>query len=306
MAPAPKPSRCGLSWVPSRKECGGGVPVRGPACLCPPAPASDTCPSSPGHMAAPAPRRSPGSRVSVGTSRPRRSEPPTDLRWVESVLLRSGLQLLGSGRTCPPHSPEAGVVESWGQSPLPHSTPAGQGPWPGLSTGSGGGTWFYRCSTAAHNVSASASWSFHSIPSACSGQGAPSTLGQKSLGVPLPSQLPSQRPQTGGAGRPGFQRFLRGPGICICTMLPRCLPRLPRSHTAETWPCPSPQVATQALGSPVEDQGLSASSPPGPSSSVSTGTPGGSPAPLASRGAAPSLQPRFSLRPPLYPPLFPL
>ena len=78
-------------------------------------------------------------------------------------------------------------MESRGQSLLPHSTPAGQGPWPGLSTGSGGGTWVYRCSTAAHNISASASWSSHSTPSVCSGQGAPSPLGRKALGVPLPS-----------------------------------------------------------------------------------------------------------------------
>lgn len=130
--PPPKPSRCGLSWVPSRKEGGGGVPVRGPACLCPPAPASDTCPSSSGHMAAPAPRRSPESRVSAGTSRPRRSEPPTDLKWVESVLLRAGLQLLGSGANLSPTQPRGRSGGVLGPEPAApqHTRRAGTLAWP--------------------------------------------------------------------------------------------------------------------------------------------------------------------------------
>lgn len=157
-SPSPAPP-CWVASVPgwpARRPAPAG---RGMGVAVPPAPA----PWGPWPSA---PRRSPGSPVSAGTSRPRRSGPPADLGRAEGACDGAVYPLLqqpGGGRRSPgpAHRPLHTGWEGIAAWPRP------QGP---------------RRSTAAQNKGTRASWDPPRCLSAHSGQAAPSTSGCQTLG----------------------------------------------------------------------------------------------------------------------------
>lgn len=148
-------------------------------------------PPSPAGRSGSSPRRSPGSRASAATSRPRRSAPPADLARAGGA--REGWAEPWLRRPCPSHAPEAGELESGDRACCPPPHPPGRDP--GLASAEG--PWVPRCSMAPGLLEPSK-------PSLAPAQPQPSPwhLRTESTGSPAAPRSPSTGPGTPEWGCP--------------------------------------------------------------------------------------------------------